>query len=142
MNKFIPVVGYEYKTAEEFRQLCDYAGVRPKCPPEYYAYQIETGRMRPFVWDGPSTPMRGRFLGWITFSPGFAKSIHKHSFRHDVEHYFGDHSGISRENSNLAFYYGMVEDGYPVAAQIAYTAVQLCSGNSWAEYGWGFGFKV
>src|SRR5688572_28359232 len=104
-------IGQEYSLTGSLDYIFQFSGVTPKRSAEEYAQLIRDGKMRPFVWDGPSTPMGGRFLALVTFSPGFPQSIRRHSFRHDVEHWLGDESGTTRDASNMTFRRGMERDG-------------------------------
>lgn len=135
-------VGRSYATPTELERVFFWTGVRPRISAARCAQLISEGRLKPFVSDGPSD-YGARFLLCVVYgnkAGSFLRSIEHHAIRHDVEHWLGESSGITRDQSNAAFRDGIQRDGFLFGANVSYSFIDRFSGSKTAPWRWGFGW--
>lgn len=140
-----PQIGRAYRTESELEWVFHRAGVQPVRPAFAYENLIANHELLPFVWDGPSDFLIGRHIIGALYGrrwSAFVKAIIQHSFRHDVEHWLGDESGTTRDLSNATFRAGLLADGFPLGAKLAFQMVDRFSALRAAPWRWGFGWPV
>lgn len=134
--------GRTYSTPEELRALFWHAGILPSRSPQEYAALIHNGKLLPFQSDGPSAYGAQYVLAAMygKRAKAFLNLFESLSFKHDVQHWLGDESGLTREQSNNVLKQQLEAGGFVLAAKVVHQFVDRFSGSRTAPYRWGFGW--